>query len=90
MIPGRHIYFLIGFGQFPRGFQRPEIFRAIGENYFFFYLGSNRLGRVFARTSPNPTPVKEPVTEMRLRRDKYDFPIFEIKTLWEKKNGIRG
>ena len=35
----------------------------------FFYLGSNRRGRVFARTSPNPTPVKEPVTEKRLRRD---------------------
>ena len=68
MIPGRHTYFLIGFGQFPRGCQRPEIFRAIGEN-FFFNLGSNRRGRLDARTFPNPTPVKEPVTEKRLRRD---------------------
>ena len=35
MTPGRAAYFLIGFGQVPRGYQRPEIFRAIGEKRFF-------------------------------------------------------
>jgi len=70
MIPGRAAYFLIGFGQIPRGFQRPEIFRAIGENVFFI-LAQTGVVAWSTRTSPNPTPVKEPVTEKRLRRDNY-------------------